>query len=233
MDDYEGVNAEPLSLHKYLYVYSNPVNGIDPSGKWLIGLLSSRIIQSMFIGGSLNAIITGFGYMLDDEDNTATEVISGMFKSFATGAGTALVGGVVGKFVLRFVTRITDLMIRAAIAGGAGAATNQIIKEAYAVLYEGKPIDIVHRSGKVFAAATIGALVGGMSFNLRPLSVNNVNHQGVNFKMKDGFVVSWPWMEACVRQISFSSHGMAGATAAHVIARGFNEISHFFDDLLP
>jgi hypothetical protein len=32
MDTYEGSNHVPLSLHKYLYVHGNPVNGIDPTG---------------------------------------------------------------------------------------------------------------------------------------------------------------------------------------------------------
>ena len=32
MDSHTGENEDPLSLHKYLYVVGNPVNGIDPSG---------------------------------------------------------------------------------------------------------------------------------------------------------------------------------------------------------
>jgi len=36
LDTYEGRNGEPLTLHKYLYVHGNPVNGIDPSGHFLI-----------------------------------------------------------------------------------------------------------------------------------------------------------------------------------------------------
>ena len=32
-DAFEGFNADPISLHKYLYANSNPVNEIDPSGK--------------------------------------------------------------------------------------------------------------------------------------------------------------------------------------------------------
>jgi hypothetical protein len=32
MDSYEGNNAGPLSLHKYLYTANNPVNRMDPSG---------------------------------------------------------------------------------------------------------------------------------------------------------------------------------------------------------
>ena len=32
MDTDEGIPEDPLSLHKYLYVNSDPVNQVDPSG---------------------------------------------------------------------------------------------------------------------------------------------------------------------------------------------------------
>ena len=32
MDTFEGDNGDPLTLHKYLFVYSNPLNEIDPTG---------------------------------------------------------------------------------------------------------------------------------------------------------------------------------------------------------
>ena len=34
MDTYEGDQEEPLSLHKYLYCFNNPINKNDPSGCW-------------------------------------------------------------------------------------------------------------------------------------------------------------------------------------------------------
>jgi RHS repeat-associated protein len=34
MDTYEGVAKEPASLHKYLYVGTDPINSIDPSGRF-------------------------------------------------------------------------------------------------------------------------------------------------------------------------------------------------------
>jgi RHS repeat-associated protein len=34
MDPYAGSPQDPQSLHKYLYCHANPVNGVDPSGKW-------------------------------------------------------------------------------------------------------------------------------------------------------------------------------------------------------
>jgi RHS repeat-associated protein len=34
MDSFGGVNAEPSSLHKYLYAQGDPINTADPSGNW-------------------------------------------------------------------------------------------------------------------------------------------------------------------------------------------------------
>jgi len=36
MDPFAGSPQDPQSLHKYLYVHNNPVNGIDPTGKFTI-----------------------------------------------------------------------------------------------------------------------------------------------------------------------------------------------------
>ena len=35
MDPFAGNNQDPQSLHKYLYAHCNPINGIDPSGRFL------------------------------------------------------------------------------------------------------------------------------------------------------------------------------------------------------
>ena len=37
-DPFAGSPQDPQSLHKYLYAHANPVNGIDPSGNYLISL---------------------------------------------------------------------------------------------------------------------------------------------------------------------------------------------------
>ncbi len=39
MDMYEGSIHDPLSMHKYMYVASNPANKIDPSGKFAITMV--------------------------------------------------------------------------------------------------------------------------------------------------------------------------------------------------
>lgn len=60
-DAFEGINAEPLSLHKYLYTRGNPVNRIDPSGhRDLVEVAAVASIIGIFAGaavGSLNSYV--------------------------------------------------------------------------------------------------------------------------------------------------------------------------------
>jgi len=44
MDPYAGNNQDPQSLHKYLYCHANPVNGIDPSGQFSIGVVTIGVL---------------------------------------------------------------------------------------------------------------------------------------------------------------------------------------------
>ena len=57
-DSYEGKNRDPHSLHKYLYVHSNPTNCIDPSGhislvelSWSAGISATLSIISNLATG--------------------------------------------------------------------------------------------------------------------------------------------------------------------------------------
>jgi len=49
MDSFAGNNEDPQSLHKYLYCHANPVNAIDPSGKFEIGLNLMTLITIVII----------------------------------------------------------------------------------------------------------------------------------------------------------------------------------------
>jgi RHS repeat-associated protein len=53
LDPYSGNNADPQSLHKYLYCHANPVNGIDPTGEFLGGFVGMAItaMYSLMIRG--------------------------------------------------------------------------------------------------------------------------------------------------------------------------------------
>lgn len=56
MDSYEGERYEPLTLHKYAYCHSNPLNGVDPSGNMTmaidVGAMNSLIAGIQSFGGA-------------------------------------------------------------------------------------------------------------------------------------------------------------------------------------
>ena len=57
IDPYAGNNQDPQSLHKYLYCHANPVNGIDPTGKWNIACTIATVSIITLVS---NALITGY-----------------------------------------------------------------------------------------------------------------------------------------------------------------------------
>lgn len=48
VDSYSGNIQDPQSLHKYLYCHNNPINSLDPSGKWT---LCEILIVALTVGG--------------------------------------------------------------------------------------------------------------------------------------------------------------------------------------
>ena len=46
-DPFQGNNQDPQSLHKYVYAHSNPVNNVDPSGKFT---LTEMLVTMMIVG---------------------------------------------------------------------------------------------------------------------------------------------------------------------------------------
>jgi RHS repeat-associated protein len=81
MDSFEGNAAEPLSLHKYLYVHADPVNGIDPSGHefsvigFQVASAMGTVLQSMYDDGVLNAGFAIQDSLLDSlKQYTVTEL---------------------------------------------------------------------------------------------------------------------------------------------------------------
>ena len=87
-DSYEGENADPISLHKYLYAGANPVSGADPSGyettilglsvaEFAIGTLAAITVVSVMH----NAAPINLGGEFADSGNAIGRAISGLATS--------------------------------------------------------------------------------------------------------------------------------------------------------
>ncbi|MFA7486382.1 MAG: RHS repeat-associated core domain-containing protein, partial [Phycisphaerae bacterium] len=61
VDPYSGNTSDPQSLHKYLYCHANPVNAIDPSGRFSVTeVISVNTIMAVAIGALAPALMVGY-----------------------------------------------------------------------------------------------------------------------------------------------------------------------------
>ena len=56
MDTYQGSNADPISLHKYLYANSNPVTYTDPSGYYSDTLVAAAGMTALDVAITFEAL---------------------------------------------------------------------------------------------------------------------------------------------------------------------------------
>ncbi len=78
MDTWMGNSSDPITLHKYLYAGNDPVNKIDPTGKFSMGEFSAAQSVSGFINSLGAAVIyssqlNSFTYMVDEEAIVETQ----------------------------------------------------------------------------------------------------------------------------------------------------------------
>ena len=126
MDTYQGYNADPISLHKYLYANSNPVTYTDPSGYMSLGELGvsgaisnildtignnfAMAIWSSFIGGFL-----AVGDQISAGNFNPKDLLTAFGKGFIFGFAFSLVA----MFVpIKIMMALSGLSI---IGGFAGA----------------------------------------------------------------------------------------------------------------
>ena len=82
MDTFEGTQTDPLGLHKYLYVWDNPVNHIDPSGHDL-----GEVLVVAGIGATIGGLSSAVANVAEGRAITARSVFEG-----------AALGAVLGPF---------------------------------------------------------------------------------------------------------------------------------------
>ena len=102
MDTFEGSQAEPLSLHKYLYARVDPVNTEDPTGKYIVieggPAFEERVFHDMVIACALDSNICQLwdNLMYSDKRHTikwldhfqGTDYWRGLRKVHISGNGT-------------------------------------------------------------------------------------------------------------------------------------------------
>ena len=94
MDTYQGSNADPISLHKYLYANSNPVMYSDPSGYMSLGEV---MCVSAIIGGTCGAFINVAGYLdklVGWRSFNLSDMVQAAFEGFLDGMVVGLLFGV-------------------------------------------------------------------------------------------------------------------------------------------
>ncbi len=126
LDSFEGVNLDPISLHKYLYANANPLLFIDPSGK--IATLRDLSLTT-FVIGTLSGIVSGFN------TGATTSVSGGNFiLGFAQGFAQGFVNTIITSLLLgpggALAARIGNPVVRGAIVGFLVGAMNGFINEA-------------------------------------------------------------------------------------------------------
>ena len=63
-DNFEGVNAEPISLHKYLYADNDPINKLDPSGNSVILAAIDNAIREILATATARLFIFAARYRI-------------------------------------------------------------------------------------------------------------------------------------------------------------------------
>ena len=84
MDTYQGSNADPISLHKYLYANSNPVSNSDPSGYSTLTGTQVAMAGMAAIGGIIALNVLGIFHKLTDGLVGLADAINDLFDDIET-----------------------------------------------------------------------------------------------------------------------------------------------------
>lgn len=68
-DNFEGDIEQPLSLHKYIYAHNNPINKLDPTGKFAIDAAINSSFRTTLAGGATFGNIRNVTNSIFNQDN--------------------------------------------------------------------------------------------------------------------------------------------------------------------
>lgn len=116
MDDYEGANRDPLSLHKYLYTKGSPLNSRDPSGN--VSLVEIQVATS--IVSTLTDLNATSGFALFDTiESGALNAGTNVAISSAAGVAVVAIAPLVRAFA-KSINGFTKIVTRAVPGGVVG-----------------------------------------------------------------------------------------------------------------
>ncbi len=122
MDSWEGRSCKPISLNKYLYTESDPVNGIDPTGKYtsVVGIGAGLAAMGIL------ATTAQVNYQNSTSDGTS---------SFSIGPGdsTLLLAKIYFSYIdnINIFSLANDILLNSSSDSGSDAAQRQADYEAY------------------------------------------------------------------------------------------------------
>ncbi len=139
LDPFFGSLTEPQSFHKYLYTHADPVNGADPTGKFLIGL-GIAVGIGILLGGIFGGISACWNGCTSGEfwNGVGTGALLGGLGGligFLTFAGFAAVAGMfMGSLATFWIATLlsgftTGFILSAGTAWWQGKSNEEIISE--------------------------------------------------------------------------------------------------------
>ena len=112
MDPFEGWQDIPISMNKYVYAHSDPINGKDPTGLWTLN-------EVAFTSGMLGFLIGGVhGFFRND--NLPTDELSGITDDLLVRAGNAASGAFFGSIIGTLTGVVIGIIIVPSGGGTAG-----------------------------------------------------------------------------------------------------------------
>jgi RHS repeat-associated protein len=222
MDTFEGRNADPLSVHKYLYSSADPVDRVDPSGHDDIVSLSVAVS----IATTLNNIQFANGMAVMDQIKYGGN--AGL-KSLIIG-GTISVGTPVAVAVIGRIFRAIPFQKLALPAGASASVIRNALSDEEAAFAE----EITNFRGGQFVGAPkadfpgIDGWIDNISASLKILSTKNL--QGVVDKVEEGAKqavrAGYSGGELFVKVPNFSSTDLTNAANSAYLT----EINGFVND---
>jgi RHS repeat-associated protein len=153
LDPFAGNMQDPQSLHKYLYVHGDPIQGVDPSGLMSLSVsLSSMSLRGGLIGA---AIGTGAGYAY------GVYVTGEWF--FVVHLKHMLIGGLAGFAIGATTGAYIGYATNAARGLSSGGALHNFVKIADKLWTVPRAIragTLGATKGKIFASFALGAAAG-------------------------------------------------------------------------